>query len=320
MGPTLSIVLPIFGLVALGYGVVRSGYLAQSAADGLNAFVLSVAMPVLLFRTLSTAGPGGPSPVLLWAVYFTGVVIVFVAAAFLARRHFGLDRRTSVIAGVSTAYSNLVLVSLPVIERVYGREGIDILALLVAVHLPVMVVGSMLLVEAGIARDAREAPDAAAASAGYVKTLARVSRSLARHPLFIAALVGLTFRFTGLTTPGALGEVVDTIAAMAGPLALLALGASLPRYRIGREFGLPLLLGTLALVVQPAIVYAVGVAFLPPLWLGVAVLGAAAPSGINAYILAVHFRTGETIAATMAVGTTAASLLSLTLWVAILSA
>lgn len=317
MGTTLSIVLPIFGLVALGYIVVRTGYLAQSAADGLNAFVLSVAMPVLLFRTLSGAPPGQTSPLFLWGVYFAAVVIVFTAAFVLSRRLFGLNRRTSVIAGVSGAYSNLVLVSLPVIERVYGREGVDILALLVAIHLPVMVVGSMLLVEWAAAGDARALPDGPP-RAGYGKALARVSRTLVRHPLILGALAGLLVRASGLTTPGLLREMIETIAAMAGPLALVALGASLPRYAIGREIGLPMVLGALALIVQPAIVYAIGVAVLPPLWLGVAVLGAAAPSGVNAYLLAVHFRSGEKIAATMAVGTTAASLLSLTIWVAIL--
>lgn len=317
MSSTLFIVLPIFGLVALGYGVVRSGYLSQNAADGLNAFVLSVAMPVLLFRTLATADPSLASPVMLWAVYFCVVAIVFLVGFAIARRVAGLDYRTSIVAGVSTAYGNLVLVALPVIERVYGREGLDILAMLIAVHLPAMVIGSMLVIEWGVAKDARTGRVETVPSS-YGATLLRVARTLLRHPLFVAAILGAAFRAGGVALPQWLGEMVDTLAGTAGPLALVALGMSLPRYRIAGELRLPVLLGLAALVLQPALVYALGVAILPPLWLGVAVFAAAAPSGVNAYLLAVHFKTGEKIAATMAVGTTAASLVSLTLWVAIL--
>jgi predicted permease len=57
---------------------------------------------------------------------------------------------------------------------------------------------------------------------------------------------------------------------------------------------------------------------LPPLWLKGAVITAASPVGVNAYLLAVHFGSGERLAATTILVSTVLSVITLSLWLIVL--
>ena len=78
--------------------------------------------------------------------------------------------------------------------------------------------------------------------------------------------------------------------------------------------------GTIALLkvlVHPALVYLVGryIVGLPPIWVGVGVLFAACPSGINAYLLAERYRKGVAISSGAILISTVISLASMLFWV-----
>jgi predicted permease len=47
---TLNIVLPVFLVIGLGYGLRRGGFLSPGATTILSRLVFHVAAPVLLFR------------------------------------------------------------------------------------------------------------------------------------------------------------------------------------------------------------------------------------------------------------------------------
>ncbi|WP_185983750.1 AEC family transporter [Aureimonas mangrovi] len=319
MQTILLIIAPIFGLIALGYAAAKSGYLPASSADGLAQFVFGIAMPALLLRTVATADFGGVQPAPLWLAYFAGVIVTYGLAMILTRRLGRVDRRSSVVAGVATSFSNLVFITIPVVDRIYGTAGLGVLALLLTIHLPIMVTASTLLIERAALQDTRDGLVTGGAAFDMHAALRRIWRSLSRNALIIGILCGSIFQVLGLPVAGPFGEIVNTVASTAGPLALIALGLSLPRYKIGSDLKLPLVLASLTLVLQPAIVWLAGQALgLSPLWLQVAVLGAAAPPGVNAYLLAVHFKSGEHLAATLTVVATVISAVTLSLWILVL--
>src|SRR6056297_2372185 len=53
MGQSVDILLPVFGIVALGFAAARLGWFDDAAREGLSHFVFTFAIPVLLFRTLA---------------------------------------------------------------------------------------------------------------------------------------------------------------------------------------------------------------------------------------------------------------------------
>ena len=54
----LSIVVPIFMLIGVGYLATRAQLLSDAAQKGISEFAFNYAMPALLFRGVAGAGVG----------------------------------------------------------------------------------------------------------------------------------------------------------------------------------------------------------------------------------------------------------------------
>ena len=78
-------VVPVFALIAIGYGVGLSGYMGPGDAKVLNRFVIGIAMPALLFRLMVTADLPAASPWALWGAFYGSLLIVWVATAIIVR-------------------------------------------------------------------------------------------------------------------------------------------------------------------------------------------------------------------------------------------
>ncbi len=113
----------------------------------LSDFVFKIAVPLLLFRTIAEADFHGASPFRLWIAYFSGVAITWTAGHIAATRFFGRDERIGVLAGVSSAFANNIFIGLPLVQRTIGDEGLVPLSILIAVHLPVMMIVGTILME-----------------------------------------------------------------------------------------------------------------------------------------------------------------------------
>ena len=55
MADLLAIVLPVFGLIGIGYVGRRTGFVSERMGDGLSEFVFSLSVPCLIFNTLVRA-------------------------------------------------------------------------------------------------------------------------------------------------------------------------------------------------------------------------------------------------------------------------
>lgn len=314
----IDVVLPVFGLIAVGYLVAILKIVPEQTGDVLGSFVFTVAVPVLLFRALGTLALPETSPWPIWAVYFAGVAVSWTTGALLVRRVFGRDHRAGVIAGVSSGFSNLVLLGVPLITQALGEEGLVLGFIIVAVHLPIMMTVSVILID----RADRRAGAAGAEEPPLRprEVARRIGGSLAKNPLVMAILAGVLFRLTGLPLEGVPRAIIDQIGATAIPLALLTLGMGLKRYGIRGNVVPAIALTATKLVLMPAVVFVLArhVAGLPPLETAVLTLAAAAPTGVNAYLIASHFGTGHGLASNTITIATAASVVSYVLWLAVL--
>lgn len=55
MEQILTIVLPVFGIIGVGYLVAWTGLFSRETGDALSDFVFTVPIPLLLFQTMATA-------------------------------------------------------------------------------------------------------------------------------------------------------------------------------------------------------------------------------------------------------------------------
>lgn len=313
MSPLTETVLFVFGLVALGYLAGLTRYLTVEVGDGLSAFAITVALPLLLFRTMQGADFHGSAPWELWVTYFTAVAVAWTAGHLVTTRVFGRDSQAGVVGGVATAFSNLVLLGIPFALGVFGQPGFEILSLVIAVHLPTMIMATIVMF--GVFGRGKDAP---------TRPLDMVRDFLKRvftNPLILGILAGLAWRLGGLELPALATRLVDALAGIAGPLALFAMGLGLRKFGISGHLAPAVVLSLLKLFLMPATALAVAwLIGLPPLAAQVAVAAAALPSGVNSYLIAVQFGTGQALASNQMTIATAMAVVTMSFWLTVAQA
>ncbi len=310
MSPLVETILFVFGLVAAGYLSGLTGYLKPEIGDSVAEFAVSVALPLLLFRTMYGTDFSGAAPWALWGAYFTAAIATWTAGHVLVTRGMGRDARAGVVGGVTASFSNLVLLGVPFMLGVYGQPGFAILSLLVSVHLPIMLTASILLFEWAGSEVGEPKPVA--------QLLLTIVRRMFTNPLIIGIVAGLAFRAIGVPLPGIAVRLIDALADVAGPIALFAMGLGLRKYGIGGNVAGGAMLACLKLMLMPAI--ALGAAWLfglPPMTAKVAVAAAALPAGVNSYLIATQFGTGQALASNAQTIGTASAVVTTSLWLSI---
>jgi hypothetical protein len=264
---TTLLLLPDFLLVACGFVLCRWTALARPVWDGVERLVYYLLFPVLLFTSIHRS-PLQPMATLGLAVGALAVVFAGIALAYALRALPGVDPRLHA-SGAQTAFRFNSFIALATAERLAGAQGLALIALLVALAVPLC-------------------------NLGAVWPLARhggqpFGRELLGNPLILATLAGLAANLAGLPLPDAVSATLQRIGAAALPLGLMAAGAGLglgsmtlaPLLSAGllgiRHVLLPLLALGLTALLQ-----------LPPLQAQVLVAFAAMPTASSAYVLAVR--------------------------------
>lgn len=317
MADIFDIVFPVFALTALGYVCARTGLLSKETGDGLANYVVNLAIPVLLFRSLAVADYSGTSPWELWFTYLCGIIVAWGGAIFLVAIVAKRGYRASIIAGVAASFSNLVLVGIPLAERAFGPEGLALHFLLVSVHLPFMMAVSTFLMEFAVRADGVET-----AAMRPLAVARNLLTNFIKNPLIIGILLGGFWHVTGWGVGGQFAQILDLIGRTAGPIALFSLGMSFVKYGIRGNWKPAIGLGLLSVLVMPGVVLFVGTQFLvlSPLALKVAVVAAACPTGVNGYLFAVYFKIAEGLASSAIVIATLMSLIALPFWLSVVAA
>lgn len=302
MSSLVETVVFVFGLVGLGYAAGRSGLLAPVVGEALAAFAVTIAMPALLFRTMTQISFGETMPWAIWLAYFAAIPVVWLSGHLVVTRVFGRDAAAGVVAGLAASFSNLVLLGLPFMQGALGRPGIEVLSLLIAIHLPVMMAASIVMFERTRRGQGR--------ASSPLKVTGDFLRNLFSNPLVVGILAGLLWRAGGVAMPAIGSRFIDAFAGIAGTVALFSMGLDLCRHGISGNVKPALALAALKLFLMPALVLVGALAAgLPPFVATVVVVAASMPTGLNPYLIASRFGTGQVLASnTMTISTLLAAL------------
>lgn len=309
-------IIYIFALIALGYLSVATNYLKAEVSDSLTAFIYKVGVPLLLFKNTLNADFQSGSIVQLWSVYFGSAACIWAISHLTIQKAFGRDTRAGVVAGVTGAFSNCVLVGIPFITGVYGDEGMAILSKILTIHLPVMLAATIIQIEWASRRDG-----AADGAINFLQLAQRFIRQLLSNPLVIGVLAGFTAKIIGFNPPSVANFLIANISATVGPVALFALGMAVRRYGIAGQVTPAITLVFIKLMLMPAFVLSVAILVgMPDFTTKVIVSIAGLPVGINAWVVAKQFGTGQRLAATSITIGTGAAIVSTSLWLLITEA
>ncbi len=308
MQALLEIILPVFVVIGFGYLVTWSKLLSKGALDGLVEFTQNIAIPCLLFRAISQIDIDGTISIPLITSYYLGAFASFALGSVGARVLFGRSAEDAVAIGFCCLFSNTILLGIPITERAYGPEALADNFAIIAFHAPLCYLLGVTAME--IARSN-------AASFGQKTT--RVFNAMFRNPFVIAIGLGFVANLTNLPLPGPVTSSLDLIAQAALPAALFGLGGILFQYRPEGDMRTIAMICAISLVFHPAVVFLTGqVLSLDRDAFRSAVLTAAMAPGVNTYIFANMYGAARRVAATSVLFATAASTVSIWLWLLVL--
>jgi len=274
----LNTVLPVFGMIVLGYGLTRARIFDAAAGRGISLFVFNVAIPALLFKTVATMGAQQAAPWSLWIAFFGGLAITWLTTAFVARFFETLKGSGGAVASMAAGFGNLAMLGTPLALAHFGNQVAVPLGMILSVHAPILWFAAMLHRELAVHTG----------SFSLVRTSKDLFRNLATNGIVLGLIAGSLWRLTGLGLHPIAGTMLDMLADASIPTALFALGVSLSGYSLkGAWSGMFALIG-LKMLLMPLLVFIMVryVVAMPPIWAQVAILFAAMPTGANAFLFA----------------------------------
>ncbi|SLN48718.1 putative transporter YfdV [Falsiruegeria litorea R37] len=305
----IDVILPVFLVIGAGYTVTRAGFFNQSHIDGLMRFTQSFAIPCLLFRAIASLDLQASFDPRLLASFYTGAALCFIAGMAGARLIFKRDWEDAVVIGFCCLFSNSVLLGLPITERAYGADNLTGNYAIIAFHSPFCYGVGITVME--VIRNRGN---------GGTKMVGSVLSAMFKNVLILGIALGFIANLTGLVMPQVVDDALDLVIRAALPGALFALGGVLVQYRPEGDMRTILFVCCISLMVHPTLVWLFGKTLaLPQDLFRSAVLNASMAPGFNAYIFANMYGRAKRVAASSVLMATGASVLTVWLWLTVLS-
>ena len=288
MVSVVSILFPVFAMLALGAWLRHSGFLSESFAAGLNKLVFHGALPCFLVDSISRSDPTAGSGRASLALALATVGIAVLAWALAVPMGVSRASRPSFCQTVfrsNNAYVGLPVMALAFAGRPVASEGMALAMLTLA---PCLLLYNAMAVVV-LTRPDETAPP--------LRRFLRVLLGILRNPLILAclgglALLGIRMRL-GLSPAdwAASGnpflKTVRLFGTMATPGSLVALGASLTPERLRASVADAHKAAFLKLAVCPLLGLAVCAALgLPSLHRFIVLTYLACPSAVASYVMA----------------------------------
>lgn len=306
----LNVVIPVFAIIGLGYLAVRFKLYPSEGVRGLVAFVNNFATPCLLFQAMLTSDFGTAFNWSIIVPFYVGSLFSLTAGSIIAVKFFKNRPGEGVSSGFAAMFTNTVLIGIPIMQRAYGQEALPVVFSIIAFHAPMLITIGMLVMEL-VRRD----------GAPLHKALGVAALRVVQNPLLWGVGLGLLGNVYGLELPEPGTAFLTMMSAAVLPTALFGLGGALNEYRLSENWTQALAMSSFKLVVHPAIAWVLMVPVLRvnPEVARYGVLLAAMPTGINAYVFATYYNRAVNVATNTVLISTVASILSVSLWLYLLS-
>ncbi|KUJ74188.1 transporter [Thiomicrospira sp. XS5] len=306
---TLSILLPIFGLIAAGFISRKTGVMGQTAASELNRFVVWLALPALLFDIMANSNWSAlylPDFIL---VYLIGSVGLFVLV-IIWRLKQGVPLADASIDSVSAAYSNTGYVGFPLLFLVFGASSQVPTTIASIIVVSIVFALAIILIETGLQ-----------AEASLRLKIKNVLKAVFLNPLIVSPIAGMLFALTSWQLPQGVETFLTLLSGAASPAALVSLGlfladavaSSNENTTATRQTAWQLT--AIKLIAQPLLVawLALSVFEMDYELAMMAILLAALPTGTGPFMLAEYYRREAVTTAQTVLFSTVLSLVTLTL-------
>lgn len=258
---------PLFALIIAGYFLRLREFPSEAfwpGAERINYFVL---FPALLFSSLATAPLGNPALPRLAGAVMLGLSLAWVGLLLLRRLRGWPAARFGAFAQGALRFNTYL--GLAAVGSLFGKEGLAMAALMLALMVPTVNVMSVwaLTAERGVSVRGLLLP-------------------IVKNPLILACVAGALVNLSGLGLPGGADRLLGLLAAASLPLGLLCVGAALKPKELGGEVPALGWNSAARLLGVPLLAYGVArLIGLPGMETTILVLFFALPTAPTAYVL-----------------------------------
>ena len=305
---SLNVTFPIFLVMVVGYILRQIGMLNDNFVTVANKFNFKVTLPVMLFGDISAVD--------IKAVFdLKYVLFCALASTICFWVIWGITRlcmkdKTMIGAFVQGSFrSSAAVMGLAFIQNIYGTSAMGPLMIIGAVPLYNIFSVIVLTFEADEEEGARR--DTSRIKVAFLNIL--------KNPIIIAIVLGLIVAYLRVDFPVIMDKTMDSVAQMATPLALVALGAGFEGRKALAKIKPTIAAAMVKLILQPAVFIPIAawLGFTGEKMIGILIM-LASPTTPSCYIMAKNMKNDGVLTASIVVTTTLLGAFTLTIWIFIL--
>ena len=237
----LSITTPIFLVIAIGYFSARFDYFPPQHLPAVGTFVVRIALPALLFKSLSERSFVEVMNFPYLAAYAGGsLVVLFLALiwSLLVRKQ---QLPAAAFAAMSASCPNSAFIGFPLAYGIVGPTATVALALSMIVENLILLPLCLALADSG----------SDIGGAGFVRSFANALRNLPKNPIVVAIVLAFIFATFELQLPTVLMSGVNLLASATAASALFFIGGTLATIHAQSIFGKVVWVTSFKLVLHP---------------------------------------------------------------------
>jgi len=297
----LNVVLPVFLIIVLGFGIRRIHFVDKFFLDKISHLAYYVALPSLLVWKIGTASFDLSFNPRLIAGSYLAVLICGLAAYALARL-LKLPAREAGSFTQGSFWGNMTYIGLPILLAAYGEEALQRGGVLIGFMNPVMNAAAVLALTRPLkgSMDWRSIVDL---------------RSILTNPVILACMVGLILSYFKIPFPTFAVNFLRFLSDLALPLALISMGGNLSFEKVRKDYK------ATAFACLFKLFLIVGLGWMLFDWLGVrgldfkvGVVLLACPTAFSSYLLSSKLGADKSLMSSDIMVSTILSMITLSLW------
>lgn len=302
---SINVTLPIFLVMVLGWFLKQIGMLDDHFVTVANKFNFKVTLPFMVFRDLSAVNIREAFD--LKFVLFCAIASSVCFWVIWGGAKLFLKDKTMTGAFVQASFrSSAAVMGLAFINNIYGLSAMGPMMIIGAV--PLYNIYSVLV----LTFEAEE-------EEGTVKDFGKVRQAcinIVKNPIIISIVLGVVAALSGIDFPMIIDKTVNSVSALATPLALICLGAGFEGRKAIAKIKPTLWASAIKLVIQPLIFVPIAAAmgFGGEKMIAILIM-LAAPATPSCYIMARNMKNDGVLTASIVVVTTLLAAVTLTGWI-----
>ncbi len=302
---SINATLPVFLVIVLGYVLMQTKMLNENFVTVANKFNFQVTLPFLVFKDISSANVRENFD-LKFVLFCAGATTLCFFTIWGVTKLFVKDTSIHGAFVQASFRSSAAVMGIAFIQNIYGNSGMA----------PMMIIGSVPLYNVFsvivLTMEANEEVQ------GYDR-IKKAMLGILTNPIIIGILLGLLVSISGITFPTVVNKTVQSIASMASPLALIAIGAGFEGKKALGKIKPTIWVAAIKLVFQTMVFLPIAcmMGFRTEKLIAILIM-LAAPTTPSCYIMAKNMKNDGVLTASSVVVTTLCSSVTLTLWIYIL--